>query len=92
MRNAAKLREDVRMEILQILLEHTTAPFGGLASEKMINVLEVDLELRKHCLSLRMQENPACHFHTSPTWQRGAASPLARVLRVGLTLARPSLP
>jgi len=46
MRNAAKLREDVRMEILQILLEHTTAPFGGLASEKMINVLEVELELR----------------------------------------------
>ncbi len=38
----------VHTEIEQILQEHAFAPFGGLAGEKMINVLEVNLELRKH--------------------------------------------
>jgi K+-transporting ATPase ATPase C chain len=38
----------VRAEIEQILQDHAFAPFGGLAGEKMINVLEVNLELRKH--------------------------------------------
>lgn len=37
----------VRAEIEQILQEHALAPFGGLAGEKMINVLQVNLELRK---------------------------------------------
>ena len=42
-RNAA----DVRKEIEQILQDKASAPFGGLAGEKMINVLEVNLVLRQ---------------------------------------------
>jgi len=38
----------VHAEIEQMLQAHAFAPFGGLAGEKMINVLEVNLELRKH--------------------------------------------
>jgi potassium-transporting ATPase KdpC subunit len=34
-------------EIEQILREYASAPWGGLAGEKFINVLEVNLELRK---------------------------------------------
>lgn len=37
----------VRKEIEQILQKNASAPFGGLAGEKFINVLEVNLELRK---------------------------------------------
>jgi K+-transporting ATPase ATPase C chain len=37
----------VRREIEQILLANAKAPFGGLAGEKLVNVLEVNLELRK---------------------------------------------
>jgi K+-transporting ATPase ATPase C chain len=37
----------VRKEIEQILQENASAPLGGLAGEKFINVLEVNLELRK---------------------------------------------
>ena len=37
----------IRREIDQILQANAKAPFGGLAGEKMVNVLEVDLELRK---------------------------------------------
>ena len=37
----------VRTEIEQILEENASAPLGGLAGEKFINVLEVNLELRK---------------------------------------------
>jgi K+-transporting ATPase ATPase C chain len=37
----------VRQEIEQILKEKAWAPLGGLAGEKVINVLEVNLELRK---------------------------------------------
>ena len=37
----------VRQEIEEILQEKALAPFGGLVGEKMINVLEVNLELRK---------------------------------------------
>lgn len=36
----------VRQEIQQILLTNASAPFGGLAGEKMVNVLEVNLKLR----------------------------------------------
>jgi K+-transporting ATPase ATPase C chain len=36
-----------RSEIEQILQANASAPFGGLAGEKMVNVLEVNLELRK---------------------------------------------
>ena len=36
-----------RNEIEQILQVNASAPFGGLAGEKMVNVLEVNLELRK---------------------------------------------
>ena len=46
---AADLKRDpteVRREIDSILKSHASAPFGGLAGEKMINVLEVNLELR----------------------------------------------
>jgi K+-transporting ATPase ATPase C chain len=38
----------VRQQIEAILQEKAFAPFGGLAGDKMINVLEVNLELRKH--------------------------------------------
>ncbi len=47
---AADLKRDpaaVRKEIEQILQENASAPFEGLAGEKFINVLEVNLELRK---------------------------------------------
>ena len=37
----------IRDEIEQILQANASAPFGGLAGEKMVNVLEVNLELRK---------------------------------------------
>lgn len=37
----------VRREIEQILLANARAPFGGLAGEKLVNVLEVNLELRR---------------------------------------------
>ena len=36
-----------RNEIEQILQTNASAPFAGLAGEKMVNVLEVNLELRK---------------------------------------------
>jgi len=38
---------DVRKQIERILAAHTIAPFEGLAGEKIVNVLEVNLELRK---------------------------------------------
>ena len=47
---AANLKRDpslVRKEIEQILRKNSSAPFGGLAGEKFINVLEVNLELIK---------------------------------------------
>jgi K+-transporting ATPase ATPase C chain len=37
----------VRQEIDQILQQNASAPFGGLAGEKMVNVLEVNLQLRQ---------------------------------------------
>src|SRR5271157_934461 len=37
----------VRQEIHQTLLNNASAPLGGLAGEKMVNVLEVNLKLRK---------------------------------------------
>ena len=47
---AENLKRDpaqVRGEIEQILQGNASAPFGGLAGEKMINVLEVNLQLRQ---------------------------------------------
>ena len=38
---------EVRKEIAQLLDKNTSAPFGGLAGENMVNVLEVNLELSK---------------------------------------------
>src|ERR1700738_427977 len=38
---------DVRKQIDQILQANASAPFGGLAGEKFVNVLEVNLELCK---------------------------------------------
>jgi K+-transporting ATPase ATPase C chain len=38
---------DVRKEIEQILQDNASAPWGGLAGEKFVNVLEVNLALRK---------------------------------------------
>lgn len=35
------------LEIEQILVNNATAPFGGLAGEKFVNVLEINLELCK---------------------------------------------
>jgi K+-transporting ATPase ATPase C chain len=37
---------ELKTEIEQILQKHTQAPFGGLAGEKLVNVLVVNLELR----------------------------------------------
>ena len=37
----------VRAEIESMLQQHAFAPFGGLAGEKMVNVLEVNLDLCK---------------------------------------------
>jgi len=39
---------DVQKEIEGILQEHTSAPFGGLFGEPIVNVLEVNLDLQKH--------------------------------------------
>jgi potassium-transporting ATPase KdpC subunit len=36
----------IRTEIARLLQEHAAAPLGGLAGEKLINVLEVNLALR----------------------------------------------
>ena len=47
---AADIKRDpaaVRAEIERILQDRASAPFGGLAGEKLINVLQVNLELRK---------------------------------------------
>jgi K+-transporting ATPase ATPase C chain len=47
---AANLKRDpnvVRKEIEQILQKNASAPWFGLAGEKFVNVLEVNLELRK---------------------------------------------
>jgi len=47
---AADMKRDpgtIRAEIEGILQANAKAPFGGLAGERMINVLEVNLELRK---------------------------------------------
>ena len=53
-RIAAKWADDtkhdagnVRKDIEQILQNNVSAPFGGLAGEKLVNVLEVNLELCK---------------------------------------------
>jgi potassium-transporting ATPase KdpC subunit len=37
----------VRNEIHEMLQANAKAPFGGLADEKLVNVLETNLELRK---------------------------------------------
>jgi K+-transporting ATPase ATPase C chain len=39
-------RGQVRLEIQQIVNENASAPFGGLAGEKFVNVLELNLALR----------------------------------------------
>jgi K+-transporting ATPase ATPase C chain len=47
---AASLKRDpaqVRVEIELILQGNAAAPFGGLVGEKMVNVLEVNLQLRQ---------------------------------------------
>ena len=47
---AADVKRDpaaIRQEIEQIRQENALAPWGGLAGEPFINVLEVNLELRK---------------------------------------------
>ena len=47
---AANLKKDpaaVRKKIEQMLQQHASAPFNGLAGEKLVNVLELNLELRK---------------------------------------------
>jgi K+-transporting ATPase ATPase C chain len=47
---AANTKHDpahVRHEIEQILQEKSTAPWEGIAGEKFVNVLEINLELHK---------------------------------------------
>src|ERR1700677_438843 len=46
---AADLKRDpatVKSEIEQILQNDSTAPFGGIAGEKIVNVLQVNLDLK----------------------------------------------
>jgi K+-transporting ATPase ATPase C chain len=45
--NLKRKPDEVRKEIEQILQKNASAPWGGLAGEKFVNVLEVNLELRK---------------------------------------------
>ncbi len=45
--NTKKDPAEVKREIVQILAANSSAPFRGLAGEKFVNVLEVNLELRK---------------------------------------------
>jgi K+-transporting ATPase ATPase C chain len=45
--NVKRNPEDIKSEITQILLQNTSAPLAGLAGEKFINVLEMNIELRK---------------------------------------------
>jgi K+-transporting ATPase ATPase C chain len=49
-KRAEDLKRDpaqIQKEIEQILKENASAPWGGLAGEKFVNVLEVNLELDK---------------------------------------------
>jgi K+-transporting ATPase ATPase C chain len=45
--NTHREETQVRGEIEQILQEHALAPWNGLTGEKIVNVLEINLELRK---------------------------------------------
>jgi len=45
--NLKRPPKEVRKEIAQILQKNASAPWYGLAGEKFVNVLEVNLELRK---------------------------------------------
>lgn len=45
--NLKRNPEAVRKEIEQILRDNASAPWGGLAGEKFVNILEVNLALRK---------------------------------------------
>jgi K+-transporting ATPase ATPase C chain len=40
--------KQVRSEIEQMVQQNTWAPFGGLAGEKFVNVLQLNLALRSH--------------------------------------------
>lgn len=46
-KNANRNEADTRKKIEKVLQENATAPLGGLVGEKMVNVLEVNLELRR---------------------------------------------
>jgi K+-transporting ATPase ATPase C chain len=46
-KNGNRNEADTRKEIEEVLQENATAPLGGLVGEKMVNVLEVNLELRR---------------------------------------------
>jgi K+-transporting ATPase ATPase C chain len=45
--NTNRDQTQVRQEIEQVLQDHATAAWNGLAGEKIVNVLEVNIELRK---------------------------------------------
>jgi K+-transporting ATPase ATPase C chain len=45
--NTKRNPDKVRQEIGQVLQEKSTAPWGGIAGERFVNVLEINLELRK---------------------------------------------
>lgn len=45
--NTKRNPDEIRQEIRQILQKNSSAPWGGIAGEKFVNVLEVNLELRK---------------------------------------------
>jgi K+-transporting ATPase ATPase C chain len=45
--NTKRDPDKVRQEIGQILQEKSAAPWGGIVGEKFVNVLEINLELRK---------------------------------------------
>jgi K+-transporting ATPase ATPase C chain len=46
--NTKRNPDVIRQEIGQILQENSSAPWDGIAGERFVNVLEINLELRKH--------------------------------------------
>jgi potassium-transporting ATPase KdpC subunit len=46
----------VRTDIARLLQEHAAAPFGGLAGEKLINVLDINLALRNRYGALQRDQ------------------------------------
>jgi K+-transporting ATPase ATPase C chain len=66
--------EDVKNEIQAVLEEKAWAPLGGLAGVKMVNVLEVNLELTKRYGTLGTASVPASTAHEAAAEQAHTAA------------------